>query len=268
MSHTVKLHYQEFGRENAPVIVILHGFFASSRNWRAIAKKLSENFHVYVPDLRNHGQSPHAPVMDYPSMAVDVKSFLVEHKIEKVCLLGHSMGGKVAMWAALNHPGLIDQLVVVDIAPVTYQHSFDNIIQALQNLPLAQIKNRKQADELLSEFLPDSSFRQFLLQNLVLKDGEYVWRIDLDIFKKSAPEIIAFPDIENVNPYSGESLFLVGEKSKHVEKTHYDLIYKLFPNAIIEIIANAGHWLHAEEPENFLTILRGFLSQKKAALKK
>jgi len=263
MNNTVKLYYQEFGLKNAPVIVILHGFFASSRNWRAIAKKLSESFHVYVPDLRNHGQSPHAPEMDYPSMAADIKSFLLEHKLGKVCLLGHSMGGKVAMWAALSHPGLIDKLIIVDIAPVTYQHSFENIIQALQDLPLMQIKNRKQADEWLSEFLPDTNFRQFLLQNLILKDEGYVWRIDLDVFKKSAPEIIAFPDTGNVSSFSGESLFLVGEKSKHVENPHYQLICKLFPNAIIETIADAGHWLHVEQPGHFLTMLRSFLSSKR-----
>ncbi len=260
MSSTVKLHYQEFGRENVPVIVILHGFFASSRNWRAIAKKLSESFHVYVPDLRNHGQSPHVQEMGYPSMAADVEAFMREHKIEKACLLGHSMGGKVAMWTALNYPKLVEKLVIVDIAPVTYQHGFENIIEALQDLPLEQIKNRKQADELLSELLPDTNFRQFLLQNLILKDGEYMWRVDLDVFKKSAPEIIAFPYVENVNPFPRESLFLVGGKSKHVEKIHYELICKLFPNAIFKIIAEAGHWLHAEQPEYFLAILRGFFS--------
>ncbi len=263
MSNTVKLHYQEFGQKNEPAIVILHGFFASSRNWRAIAKKLSESFHVYVPDLRNHGQSPHVQEMNYPAMAADVKSFLMEHKVKKACLLGHSMGGKVAMWAALKNPELIDKLIIVDIAPVSYRHSFENIIQALQNLPLSQINNRKQADQLLSESMPDTNFRQFLLQNLILKDGEYVWRIDLDVFKKAAPAIIAFPDIQNVNAFSGESLFLVGEKSTHVEKKHHEVIFKLFPNAIIKTIADAGHWLHVEQPEHFLSILRSFLSEGK-----
>ncbi len=260
MNNILKLQYQEFGRANDPVIVILHGFFASSRNWRAIAKKLAENYHVYVPDLRNHGQSPHAPEMDYPTMAADVKAFLLEHKIEQACLLGHSMGGKVAMWAALNYPDRIDNLVIVDIAPVSYQHSFENIIQALQDLPLTQIKNRKQADELLSGSMPDTNFRQFLLQNLILKDGVYVWRIDLDVFKKAAPAIISFPDTENVNPFLGKSLFVVGGKSQHVEKKYHQLIYKLFPNAIIEIINDAGHWLHVEQPEHFLAVLRKFLT--------
>lgn len=255
----MNLHFEEYGQQENPKLVILHGFFASSRNWRQIAKKLAQDYHVYVPDLRNHGLSPHEAEMDYPIMAADVKAFIAEHNITKPHLLGHSMGGKVAMWLALNDPNTIHKLIVVDIAPVTYQHSFENIIQALLDLPLAEISNRKQAEDLLAESLPDLSFRQFILQNLILKEGEYCWRTDLAIFQKAAPAIIAFPNREGLPPFSGQSIFVTGEKSTHVKKQYYDKIKTLFPEASIKIIANSGHWLHAEQPEQFLAVVNSFI---------
>ena len=251
----LQLHFEEFGSSNAKPLVVLHGFFASARNWRLIAKKLAEHFHVYVPDMRNHGSSPHSEIMDYPSMKADVKAFLVQHKINRPYVLGHSMGGKVAMWLALNEPGLIEKPVIVDIAPVSYLHSFDNIIQALMALPLEEITNRKQAEAALSESLPDLSFRQFLLQNLTLINGQYGWRINLNIFKHSAPAITAFPDCTALTPYSEECLFVVGGKSKHVEKQHFANIKAVFPEALIEVLPDSGHWLHAEQPEKFLAIV-------------
>jgi len=259
----MNLHFEEYGQQGNPPMVILHGFFASSRNWRQIAKKLAQNYHVYVPDLRNHGSSQHALEMDYPTMAADIKVFLEEYGIENACVLGHSMGGKVAMWLALNDPDSLEKLIVVDIAPVNYRHGFDNIIQALQTLPLADISNRKQAENILAEALPDLSFRQFILQNLILNDGKYCWRTDLAIFQKAAPAIVAFPNIEGLTPFSGQSMFVVGERSTHVEKQHYGKIKTLFPETRIEVLANSGHWLHAEQPEQFLALLNCFMSDDK-----
>ena len=181
---TVTLSFDEFGTTGNPPIVILHGFFASSRNWRQIARKLGEKYHVFVPDMRNHGSSSHSPTMDYPHMAADVADYLGRQGLKSVTLLGHSMGGKAAMWFALHYPEKIDDLIIVDIAPVSYQHSFDVMIQALMDLPLEEISNRKQAEDFLSEAVPDQSFRQFLLQNLVLSEGEYAWKINLEIFKQ------------------------------------------------------------------------------------
>ena len=259
----MNLHFEEYGQQGSPALVILHGFFASSRNWRQIAKKLAHKYHVYVPDLRNHGLSPHASEMDYPTMAADINVFLAEHEIDKACILGHSMGGKIAMWLALNDPEVLEKLIVVDIAPVSYRHGFNNIIRALQALPLVDISNRKQAENLLAEALPDLSFRQFILQNLILKDGKYCWRTDLNIFQKAAPAIVAFPNIEGLTPFSGQSMFVVGERSTHVEKQHYGEIKKLFPETSIEVLANSGHWLHAEQPEQFLALVNHFMSDNK-----
>ncbi|RLA24663.1 MAG: alpha/beta hydrolase, partial [Gammaproteobacteria bacterium] len=139
----------------------------------------------------------------------------------------------------------------------SYRHSFDNLIQALKELPLEQLTNRKQADSLLSSAIPETSFRQFLLQNLVLKEGKYCWRIDLDIFASTADNIIAFPDTDTISPYSGKVLFLAGETSKYIDQQSVE---QLFLQAEIKSIAQAGHWLHAEQPEAFCDAVNAFLS--------
>ncbi|MEY3289710.1 MAG: hypothetical protein RLZZ419_1952, partial [Pseudomonadota bacterium] len=242
---TVTLAFEELGHPDDAPLIILHGFFASSRNWRQVAEKLAAKFHVYVLDLRNHGASPHHPVMDYPSMAADLLQFMETHNLTTASVLGHSMGGKVAMWFALNHPERIDKLIVVDIAPVSYQHCFNHLIQALKVLPLPEISNRKQAELLLATAIPELSYRQFLLQNLILKDGAYCWRVDLDIFLLTAPNIIAFPDVEQLAPYTGKTLFLAGAQSDFIKASD---LKTLFPKARLKAIANAGHWLHVQQP--------------------
>jgi pimeloyl-ACP methyl ester carboxylesterase len=252
----VDLAFEEFGRPDDLPLIILHGFFASSRNWRSIAKKLSAKFHVYALDMRNHGVSPHNSFMDYPAMAADLLLFLDNYRLKPVGLLGHSMGGKVAMWFALNNPGYVNKLIVVDIAPVSYKHGFDNIIKALKALPLGEISNRKQAEMLLASAIPELSYRQFLLQNLVLKNGAYCWRIDLDIFYRMAPNIIAFPDTDHLAPFTGKTLFIAGENSGYVSP--YD-ITKLFSQATLSIVANAGHWLHVRRPDVFIALVEKFL---------
>lgn len=253
---TVQLAFEEFGNpDNAPLI-ILHGFFASSRNWRQIAEKLSVGFHVTVPDMRNHGASPHDPAMDYPTMAADLLDFIESRGMSSVNLLGHSMGGKIAMWLALNHPGIINKLIVVDIAPVNYAHSFDPLINALKALPLAEIVNRKQAEMLLSSAIPETGYRQFLLQNLMLDNGKYHWRVDLDIFFNTSANIAAFPDADHLTPYLKNTLFVAGEQSAYVKQAD---VSALFPQATVTAIADAGHWLHVQQPAVFIALVQKFL---------
>jgi len=253
---TIKLAFEEYGESFNKPLIILHGFFASSRNWRLIAKKLADHYHVYVLDMRNHGLSPHAAEMDYATMAEDLLAFMDQHKLQSANFLGHSMGGKVAMWLALTAPERIDKLIVADISPVSYQHSFDNTINALKQLPLNQISNRKQADDLLSGAIPELSYRQFLLQNLQLKEGEYSWRINLDYFFQAADSIIAFPAVENIEPYQGEVLFIMGGNSNYSDP---DAIEGSFPNAEIITIKEANHWLHIDKPADFLHNVINFL---------
>jgi esterase len=254
----MKLAFEVFGDSKQPPLIILHGFFASARNWRNVANKLADHFYVYVLDQRNHGASPHDSVMDYPSMANDLLLFMEQQDLSSVSLLGHSMGGKVAMWFALNHPHRVEKLIVADIAPVSYTHCFNATINALQSVPLNQISNRKQADDYLATLIPELSYRQFLLQNLVLAEGVYTWRVDLNIFYSAAPFIIAFPDTDNIAPFMGNCLFIAGEQSNFVKATDFAV---LFPTAKLSVIADAGHWLHVQQPEIFISQTLNFLLQ-------
>lgn len=252
---SVELAYEAFGNPNHCPIIILHGFLASSRNWRTIAKRLAENHFVYVLDMRNHGASPHADNMDYPSMAVDVARFMDNKKLEKAHLLGHSMGGKIAMWFALHYPERIEKLMVIDIAPVSYEHSFDPIIYALKQIPLAELNSRKHAESYLEEKIPDIGFRQFLLQNLLLKDGHYYWRINLDIIQKTAHHIVGFPAV-NVKAYPKQVLFVAGGHSKYIQP---EMVYQQFPEAVIVEIHETGHWLYVEAPDEFCHVIRQWI---------
>ena len=251
----IELYYETYGEDGAPPMVILHGFLASSRNWRQIARRLSERFRVYVPDQRNHGISPHAEQMDYSLMAADLSAFMDQLDLQSAVLLGHSMGGKTAMWFALNYPDRVARLVVADIAPVVYQHNFDRLIQSLRELPLASLSNRKQADNCLADAIPDSGFRQFLLQNLILRDGQYAWRINLDYCQQSAGHIVGFPSTEALPGFTGDALFITGENSTYFRP---EAIPALFPKATVKTVANAGHWLHAEQPEHFVKAVEDF----------
>jgi esterase len=253
----MNLAFEQFGNQQNRPLIILHGFFASSRNWRQIAEKFAENFCVYVLDARNHGTSPHHDMMDYDTMAKDVIDFIQQKNLQNVSLIGHSMGGKTAMWFALNYPHFVQNLIVVDIAPISYKHSFDPIINALKNVPLSELKNRKQAELHLLEIIPDLSYRQFLLQNLVLKTGGcYEWRIDLDVFQRNAAHILHFPNTENVPQFVGHTLFLAGGNSKYIKENSTET---LFPFAQIQTIPDAEHWIHVQQPEAFLMAIMDFL---------
>lgn len=254
---TIQLAFEEFGDEDNNPLIVLHGFFASSRNWRQVAQRLAARFHVYVPDMRNHGTSPHHPSMDYPSMAADLLRFMDERGLETANLLGHSMGGKIAMWLALTNPHRVAKLIVADIAPVSYQHSFDNTVSALKALPLTELSNRKQAETLLMPNIPELSYRQFLLQNLILKDGKYSWRINLDIFQRLAHNIAAFPNADHLPPFAGKALFIAGGDSDFVKP---EAIKSLFPSAALAIVPGAGHWLHVQQPDVFITLVDNFLN--------
>jgi pimeloyl-ACP methyl ester carboxylesterase len=257
--NVVKLAFDEFGDSSSPALIILHGFFASSRNWRQMAKKFAEDFHVYVLDLRNHGLSPHDPEMDYPLMGEDLKSFMDDYDLSKANLLGHSMGGKVAMWFALNNPERVQNLIVADISPVSYQHSFDKTINALKRLPLDEISNRKQADDFLSASISELSYRQFLLQNLQLKEGKYCWRVNLDVFYRTADNIVGFPIFDLVPGFNDKPLFIMGGVSTYTDE---EAIYRCFPNAEISVLENANHWLHVDNPDAFYTKVNNFLQKK------
>jgi esterase len=254
----LELSYESFGSPDHPPLIILHGFLASSRNWRSIAQNLSATFHVWVPDMRNHGNSPHHPLMDYPSMAQDLLDFIKQRQLSRVNLLGHSMGGKIAMWLALNYPEQVLSLIVADIAPIAYSHCFDDTFRALKALPLTDIQSRKQAEHMLASEIKDQSYRQFLLQNLILQDGQYQWRIDLAICAANSDAITGFPPTDGLPAYNGRALFIAGANSQYVNA---NAVKQLFPYAHLSVIANAGHWLHVQQPTAFLERVEKFLSE-------
>lgn len=255
---------KEVNGENQSPIIILHGLFGSSRNWHFIAAKLSKTHLVYSLDLRNHGQSPHSDIMDYPHMARDVLDF-IEQKISQnnftsINMIAHSMGGKTALWLALNNPQLIEKLVIVDIAPLSYPHDFDNVLNGLQSIPLQTIKSRQDADQYLAKSIKEKSLRQFLLQNLQWKEEKYQWRLNLHAIGQSIPQITGFPDTSDVKPFPKRVLFIGGGQSDYLNKTNQQLTRKLFPYASFSIIKSAGHWLHAEQPKLFQHLIEVYIN--------
>lgn len=253
-----KLHYQTYG-EGRPVI-ILHGLFGSSRNWTSFAKKLSEDYQVIAIDLRNHGKSEHADTMTYPEMASDIADVLEESGLEKASLVGHSMGGKVAMTFALQNRSMIDQLIVLDVAPISYQNEFHNLLDAMDGIPLSTIKSRSHADALLTNEIPDASLRMFLLQNLQQDGDGYYWRVNLGSIKKSLIDISSFPAPVSVNSFEGKVLFLSGDSSDYVRPQHHPIIRQYFSRALIHTVKDAGHWLHADQPDKVLEKIKSFLN--------
>lgn len=249
------MYYREFG-QGAP-IVILHGLFGFSDNWQTIAKGLAEHHLVITPDLRNHGRSPHLPTHTYPQMADDLKAFLEEHWIFSTDLVGHSMGGKVAMQFALHHPDMVNKLVVVDIAPGQAPDNHSDIFRSLFDLDLSQISTRQEADAFLAARIPDFGTRQFLLKNITRHtDGTFTWKMNLPVLWQEYPSILAAVDGE---PFNKPALFIRGSRSGYIKDADFSFIHALFPQADIKTVENAGHWVHADQPETLLQMLRAFL---------
>ena len=254
---SVKLHHNIIGTGNP--VIILHGLFGSSRNWQSVAKTLSENFQIITPDLRNHGQSFHAESMTYTEMAEDVLTLINELSLGKVSIVGHSMGGKVAMINALLHSHMINKLAVLDIAPVSYEHRYGKLFQAMNNLPLDQIKNRNEAEKILNDQINDIFLTRFLLQNLSRTDNGFEWRFNLPAIQSNIEHISSFPDLELDAKYEKPALLLGGNNSHFVQPDYHGVIKKYFPNAEIELIENAGHMLHIEQPEVVINSIRQFI---------
>lgn len=255
---TFRLHYNIHG-EGIPVI-ILHGLFGSSRNWQTAAKTLSEDYQVITPDLRNHGQSFHAQSMTYTEMAEDILELIKTNSLDNVCLIGHSMGGKVAMVTALEYPDRINHLAVLDIAPVSYEHRYGKIFSTLQNLPLDRIKNRNEAEQMLNEQFEDLFLVRFLLQNLSRTDNGFEWRINLTAIQENIEHISSFPEPGDKSMFEKPALFLGGEYSQFIQPVHKEPVSRYFPKAEIEYIKNAGHMLHIEKPEVVVERIRQFIN--------
>jgi pimeloyl-ACP methyl ester carboxylesterase len=257
----VKLHFREYGNysDQRPTLIFLHGLLGASSNWHSIARKLEDRFHIIVPDLRNHGRSPHAETVNYPVMALDLAELIDDQGLDSALLVGHSMGGKVAMWLALTQPGLVSGLVVVDIAPVNYPNRFESIFVSLSRIDIENLKSRGQAEQTLAFDIGEQGLRQFLLQNLERREGAWRWRSNLSVLNREMHAITGFPEAADSGNYPGPVLFIRGGASDYLKPEFQPRIRALFPHTRFRVIAGAGHWVYAEQPEAFYAALTGFL---------
>ncbi len=245
--------------EAGPPIVLLHGLLGSARNWSSIGKQLGERHRVLALDLRNHGRSPWADTMSFDDMAGDVAASIEQGGLAPVALLGHSLGGKVAMRLALTRGDLVARLVVVDVAPVVYHHSLAAYIEAMRAVDLTRVTRRTEVDDQLGRTIRDTMMRAFLLQNLVRTPQGYAWRAHLDAIAASLPELMGFPPSAGL-AYPGPTLFIAGSRSTYVRAEHRPVIKELFPKVEYATIAGAGHQVHADRPTEFLATVRPFLT--------
>ncbi len=243
---------------NSPPVVLLHGLFGTARNLGVVARGLSSQTRVLSLDLRNHGDSPHHADMDYEIMAADVAQTMAEAGIASARVVGHSMGGKVAMMLALTQPDRVEKLAVMDIAPIAYAHSYDGYVEAMKQIPLNNEVNRRQANEILASSIPDADLRVFLLSNLVLGPNPH-WRFGLDEIGASMPRIVDWQFPARAAPYAGPALFLRGGNSHYVTPESSAPIGEWFPQAKIKTVDHAAHWLHAEQPKAVIAALQEFL---------
>ncbi len=260
----MELFYKKQG--SGTPIVILHGLYGSSDNWANIGKRLAEKHTVYMLDQRNHGRSPNADSHTYNDMRNDLETFFEQHKIEKAILLGHSMGGKVAMWFAADFPEKIERLVIADIAPKDYlllneDSQFNlhrNILLAMQEIDFSLVKSRNDVNDFMAEKLDDARIRQFLLKNVV-KDKtskQFKWRVNAEVLYNHLDEIVSgvnYNWLDDRTPITSYPvIFIRGLLSKYILPEDEILIKKIYPDARIVDIPEAGHWLHAEQPKKFL----------------
>ena len=257
-SKTLTLYSRKVG-ENGPDFVVLHGLFGSGKNWRSFAGSLEEDFQVWTLDARNHGDSPHADSMSYQQMAEDVVRFFDGNELENVILLGHSMGGKTAMQLALQFPDRIAALIVVDIAPVCYDHQQKQLklIEAMQGLHLEAEMSRSDIEKKLALKIPEKRLLSFLMTNLYRQNGQFQWRIGLEQIAAGMPYLLNYPEVNSV--FEGPVQFIGGENSAYLKFEYHALIRKKFPESRITMLKNCGHWLHVEQPAAFQKTVNEFL---------
>jgi len=253
----MQLHYERYG-EGQPLI-ILHGLFGSLDNWRTLSKTFSRSLQVFALDQRNHGHSPHSKTFTAQVLVEDLKEFMQQQGLSSVYLLGHSMGGKTAMQFAVTYPALVDKLIVVDIAPKAYPPEHDDIFATLSALDVQTLRTRQEAEAALAGKIPELSLRQFLLKNLErAPSGTFRWRINLDAIHNNYEEILT--GLETNRTFEKPTLFIKGGSSGYIQEGDTVTIREIFPQAQIVTIPGAGHWVHAEAPQEFARIVRDFLA--------
>ena len=257
----MKLFCRKFG--SGQPIIILHGLFGLSDNWVSIGKLLSENYQVIIPDLRNHGQSPHSNIFNYDAMAGDIIELMDDLELPSAIIMGHSMGGKVAIQFALNYPERSDKLIVVDMSMRQYEERQLQlgIIKAMMAIDFQKIEARSEISELLKQSITDEKVRLFIMKNLYrVTRTQLGWRPDLQSIYQNIDHV--FEAISGDTVYEGSSLFIHGDDSDYVVESDTKTIYHHFPRAVFKVVHDAGHWVHADNPEGFLKEVMAFLERE------
>lgn len=250
----MQLHYQTLGQGQP--LIFLHGLFGSGNNWGTVAKHFSQHYQVICVDLRNHGSSPHSTSQSYANMADDLLELCDTLSLERIHLLGHSLGGKVAMQFTTQHPDRVDKLIVVDMAMRAYADAHTHLIDAMMAIDLTTLQSRHEVDKILSNSIPQAMVRQFLLMNLIKSDSSLAWRINLAALKTNYPGLQQAV-CENAH-YEKPCLFIRGEHSDYVQDTDIEQIKTNFINAQFASLPT-GHWIHAEQPQAFIEVVGNFL---------
>ncbi len=242
------LHSKIIGKGTS--LLILHGFLGLGDNWISLGRKFSQDFEVHLLDLRNHGRSFHDDEMDYEMMCQDILNYCQHHNLDSISILGHSMGGKIAMYLAVHHPKLVVKLIVADIAPRGYSNRHQLILKALEAVDFSKQISRKSIEQVFERFIENKAIRQFLLKNVYRKTAErFDYRFNLAALLDNY-HLINEP-LPSFSQFDGETLFLKGEHSDYILELDIPLIEAHFPKVIIKEIAKSGHWLHAENPKDF-----------------
>jgi esterase len=252
------VHSEKHGADSPPLI-LMHGLLGSSRNWRSVARELCQEFSLHCLDLRNHGNSFHSEDTTIQAMSEDLLRYADHYEIPKFALCGHSLGGKVAMRFACDHPSRVGKLIVADIAPRDYppaQHI--PTLDALLEINLHSLRSRKDADELLSLSISNWAFRQFLLTNLVVEGTAFRWKANIRALRDSIDFLSSNP-LARGDQFEDTTLFIRGGKSGYLRSEHLPQIVEYFPGAKFEVLVNAGHDLHVEDHAGFMRAVREFL---------
>jgi esterase len=254
------LHFARTG--SGPPLLVLHGLFGSGKNWHSHMRRLAGNFEVFCIDLRNHGQSFHADEMNYSLMAGDVARLITRLELDSCRILGHSMGGKVAMTLAIQQPALLSRMIVADIAPVAYNHDYDDLIEPILALDPDHFASRTQIDHALRPHIPEDQLRAFLLQNLARDEEGWSWRVNWPVIQREMEALTGFDPLPPDWVGDLPTLFIRGAKSDYVGSAEIDVIEHHFSSAGIATIEDAGHWLHAEKPVEFARLALEFLNRE------
>ncbi|MGZ3864119.1 MAG: alpha/beta fold hydrolase [Bacteroidia bacterium] len=257
----MQLAFRKYG--SGQPLLILHGLFGQSDNWNTLAKRFGDTgFEVYTIDLRNHGLSPHSEEWNYEVMADDIEEFISEHNLQDPVLLGHSMGGKVAMYFATKYPGMLDKLIVADMSPRAYEPHHASVLDALNAVDFSEINNRREAEAVLSKYIDDFGTKQFLLKNIYWEDNannKMNWRFNLPVITRKYSAIL---DSVPEQKTDVKTLFIRGEKTNYIREVDIAEIEKRFVNYTLDTIPGAGHWVHAEKPNEFYDSVFNFISAK------